>query len=334
MMRFGCPCANTWKHAFEAAEQLFRGLFLTIHDDPPPLPRLPSAPPLPAAPPTPESWLKKCHFEWETRPSSSPQSYTLEPFLGLGVLVLLTWVLLHYLERRERRLSVYVPFAALAFLFANYVHSVPGLAWRYAGDFWPLIVLVCIQYVWWLPRGANRVLGLPLAAVFAVSSHAHYVRNIEPALSTLEFIDPHDPGAKPTAMWDDFSNSRYSMDPPLPSRYSCGDRLTWPYHNGFGWNSGSAGCGVDTFTNVFLGVPAKRTDHYELRFGAKGVTAGTLRVYLNGRIYTAKRSGDAYTAPVEIRYASLTSPIVMVTIEWTTDMDPTPGEELRFIELV
>jgi hypothetical protein len=325
MLRFGSQCAATRAHALEAATRLFRGFFLTVNDEPLPLPALPSAH-APPAPPIPAPWTKKCHFDWELR-SPDTQSYSTEPFFGLAVLVVLAWILLHHLARRERRLSVYLPFATFAFLFANYVHSVAGFAWRYVGDFWPLIVLAVVQYVHSLPRGANRVLGLPLALAVTVASYACYVRNIEPALATLETIDPNEPGRAPKAMWDDFSNSRYSMDPALPSSFKCGDQLTWPWHNGEGWTwSWWPSCSVDTFSNIYLGVPAKSDDNYELRFATKGMRADTKRVYVNGRVYTAYKSGDDYSLNLQIPYRALTSPIVMITIEWTSEFEPVPGE--------
>jgi hypothetical protein len=331
ILRFGNQCANTRAHAFEAAQRLFRGFFLTLNDDPPPLPPLASSH-VPAPPPPPESWLKRCHFEWEHR-GPDTQSYALEPFFGLAVLVLLVWTLLHHVVRRERRLSIYLPYATLVVFFVAFVFGVPGAAWRYAYDFWPLIVVTCVQYARSLPPPTMRKMSWPLAAVFAVSSFACYRRNVEPALATLEITDAREPGTSPTAMWEDFSNSRYSSDPPLPSQFKCGDHLSWPFHNGQGWSSGGSDCRVDTFTNVFLGVPAKSDDHYELRFTTKGMTEPTLRVYVNGRIYVAHRSGDVYSVPLEIRTQAFASPIVMTTIEWTSAFDPRPGELLS-IELV
>jgi hypothetical protein len=254
----------------------------------------------------------------------------MDPFLGVVVLAILAGSLVHHLARRERRLSVYLPSAAFVGLFSVYAYSMPGFVWRYAGDFWPFVVLVCVHYVRSLPPGAIRRASLPLAAVLATSSFACYKRNVEPALTTLEIVDPHDPVVAPDAMWEDFTNSRYGMDPPLPSRFQCGDPLTWPWHNGQGWSSN---CRVDTFTNVYLGVPAKSDDHFELRFESRGMTPETLRVYVNGRIYVAHRSGASYSVPVEIRTAALTSPIVMTTIEWTSAPDPLPVELLS-VELL
>jgi hypothetical protein len=336
VVRFGNRCGDTKDHFFEAAWRLFRGLFLNVNDPPGPLPPLPSAHPV-HPPPTPEPslWLKQCHFDFELRPPAG-QVYDLEPLLGTGVLLLLGWILAHYLARRERRLSLYLPFATFAVLFCAYAKGVPGLAWRYEGDFWPFVVIACAQYANWLPRGAARTVGLPLALVFALWAYTSLVRDVDPALATLEMIDPNDPATPRTAMWDDFTNSRYSLDPPLPSSVRCGDRLGWPFRNGQGWSSswGGPGCTVDPATMVYLGVPRKRDGRYALRFNTRGVRSSELRVNVNGRIYTAHRSaGDEFSVPVDIKYEALTSPIVMTTIEWTTAFDPPPGVELLSIEL-
>jgi hypothetical protein len=284
--------------------------------------------------PEPPPWLKQCHFDFELRPPAGQTSY-LEPMLGTGVLVVLGWILVHYLVRRERRLSLYLPFASFALLFLAYAKGVPGLAWRYEGDFWPFVVLICVQYAIWLPRGSVRAVGPPLALAFAVYGYALLVRDVDPALATLEMIDPNDPATPRTAMWDDFTNSRYSLDPPLPSIVRCGDRLSWPPKNGQGWNSSwGPSCTVDPATLVYLGVAPKRDKKYVLRFTTKGMHKPELRVYVNGRLYTAhKTGGDEYSVPVEISYQALTSPIIMTTIEWTDAFEPPAGVELLAIQL-
>jgi hypothetical protein len=336
VVRFGNRCADTNDHFLESASRLFRALFLNINEVPGPLPPLPSAHPPPHQPlvPEPPPWLRQCHFDLEVRPPAG-QAYDLEPMLGTGVLVLLVWILGHYVARRERRLSLYLPFACFALLFVSYARGVPGLAWRYEGDFWPFVVLICVQYAAWLPQGSTRAVGPPLALALALSGYAFMVRDIDTALPTLEFIDPNDPATPRTAMWDDFTNSRYSQDPPLPSIVRCGDRLAWPLKNGQGWNAswGGPGCAVDPATLVYLGIPRKRDGQYVLRFTTKGVRSNALRVYVNGRIYTAHRSGDEYSVPVDIHYEAFTSPIVMTTIEWTTAFDPPLGVELLTIEI-
>jgi len=189
-----------------------------------------------------------------------------------------------------------------------------------------LIVLATVQYVRFLPSAATPLLGLPLAFALVMGSVATYVRDIQPsALTTLQTLDE----ASASTMWDDFSNSRWAQDKPLPNRWKCGDHPDWPYHNAQGW---LGGCRVDTFTNLYLGVPNKTDTHYQLLFKVEGVTAPTLRVYLNGTIYVARRAGDSFVADVSIHYDRLTSPIVMTTIEWTRDLEA-PPYKLVSIEL-
>jgi hypothetical protein len=233
----------------------------------------------------------------------------------------------HQVVRRDRRLADMVPFAALLFLFANFVHAGAGFAWRYEGDFWPYIVLACVQYVHRLPRGATRYLGWPLALVFTGASAIGYYGHVANALTTLEVVDQ----TLEKKMWDDFTNSRYSGDPALPNHIGCGETLTWPLNNGMGWYGS---CGVDSFTNVYLGVPAKSVDHYQLKFDVAGTGPKTLTVYCNGRNYVARRDGDTYRADVSIHYPWLTSPIVETVIQWTKDLDAQSGMKLLKIELL
>jgi hypothetical protein len=57
-----------------------------------------------------------------------------------------------------------------------------------------------------------------------------------------------------------------------------------------------------------------------------------LRVYVNGRTYTAQGTGGLYEADVTIPRASLVSPIVLATVEWARALEP-PPVKLRSIEL-
>ncbi len=325
LLRFGSRCADTAGHALETATLLFRGFFVTLNDPPAPLPPLYGAAPLPP----PDPWTKRCHFEWEAR-SPDAQSFHLDPFLGIAVLGVLVWILARHLARRDRRPAVYVPFLAMAVMFAGYVASAAGFSWRYAADFWPLIVLAAVHHVRALRPEANRALGLPLALALGATSVACYARTIEPAVSTLDMYDPNGPKTTPAAMWDDFEKARNDKDGALPSRYKCGDPAPWPFHNGQGWK---ADCTVDTFTNLFLGIPAKGRDYrYLLKLTTTGMSASTLRVYVNGGIYTAQRDGEGYWLVVPIHRERFTSPIVMTTIEWTRELEP-QGGRLLSVEL-
>jgi hypothetical protein len=307
MVRFGSPCVDTGQHLKEAAVRLYRSFFIALPDD------------------DPFSWMRRCRFDFETRPPAG-QAYAQEPFFGVGVLIVLGWILLHHLARRERRLAPYLPFAGLAALFGAYVSAGAGFAWRYTGDFWPLIVLACVEYVRALPAAADRVLGFRLALAFAAVSQSVNAREIKPAQDTVVTLPPEKEGEQ----WDAFNDSRLVMDPRVPSHLECGDRLAALVNNGMGWYPG---CGVGTFTNVYLGVPPKRDDGYTVRFQVEGALDPTLRVYVNGRIYTATRSGTTYTADVRIRYAALTAPTVVATIQWTRWLG-LPGVRLQSIEIV
>jgi hypothetical protein len=79
-------------------------------------------------------------------------------------------------------------------------------------------------------------------------------------------------------------------------------------------------------------VPAKTGDAYELSFDAEGVTAPSVRVYVNGRYYNARRDGGTFRTKVEIPYERLNSPVVVATVQWTRSLDP-PKVRLQFIEL-
>ena len=306
MVRFGALCSDTPAHAWQVAERLFTSFFSIVNVDMKPWP-----------------WLDKCHFKLEPRVVPGESGSLHEPFFGVAVLVALVWMVLHKLGRRESRLALYVPAATLALLFGTYVWAGTGFAWRYVGDFWPAIVLAGVQYVRFLPRGRRSPLGLPLALTFAACSWATFDRHIELAAGAQDTANAQDM----ESMWNEFSKSRWEQDKTLPTHVKCGDKADWLWHDGQGWKDQ---CKVDTFTNLFIGVPYKRDDNYRLELKTEGIESPTLRVYLNGRIYTARRSGDGYVADVTIRYDRLTTPIVMTTIEWTRDFEPPSG---RFLSM-
>ena len=309
MMRFGSLCANTQHHAWVTAKRLFTALFATTWGEPDP-------------------WMKQCHFDFEVRPAAPGINPTYEPFMGAVVLALLVWMLMHQLVRRERRLALYVPIGVFVGMFLVYVWAGGGFMWRYAADFWPAIALACVQYVRFLPtRLATRMLGIPLAMVLAGVAWSQYKGEIEPSTPTIETLDE----LSAAHMWDDFTNSRYEQDTTLPTHVKCGAVPSWPWHNGQGWGGD---CSVNTFSNLYIGVPSKDGDQYQLRFTTQGATWPTLRVYVNGRIVTAYRVGDGYFADVKIPQSKLNSVIVMVTVEWVRDVVPIPGIKLMSIELV
>jgi hypothetical protein len=307
MVRFGGFCSDTRAHTWEVARRLFASFFIAVKLDPKLWP-----------------WLDKCHFIFEDRPPPAGSNYTDEPYFGIGVLVALVWMLLHQLKKRENRLALYVPFGILLLLFGAYVWAGASFVWRYAGDFWPAITLAGVQYVRFLPRASTPLFGYPLALAFVACAYASFDRSVEPFVSTLETLDE----IAASTMWADFSNSRWAQDKSLPNHLKCGDRSDWLYHDGQGW---LGGCRVDTFTNFYIGVPSKSDDHYQLQFKTEGVSVPTLRVYLNGRVYTARKLGDSYVADVNIQFDRLTSPIALATIEWTREFEAPPYKLLSVL---
>jgi hypothetical protein len=304
IQRFGSVCADSAVHALEIAWRLFVGFFVYIW-------RRPSS-----------DWLRTCQFG-----NLDERDGTQEPYFGPAVLVMLVAFVVGLARRRERRLALWVPYAAMAMLFAAYVRQGWGFNWRYEGDFWPLIILAAVQYVHTLPPERVRPLTGRTVAIFLVGG----------AILLGRFLVPWEwdvradivPTREAARMEADFLASHAGVDAPLPSKLSCGDRMDGPYKNGVGWRDG---CRVATFTNVYLGVPRKDGDHYVLRMRTEGMPMQAAQVYVNGKIYTAEKRGDAYEADVVIRYERLSSPIVIATVLWTRDAEPPPAKLLS-IEL-
>jgi hypothetical protein len=309
IQRFGRMCSNTPGHFVEAATRLFRALFVQQ--------------PTETAP-----WMSKCHFDLELRPPDSSPSWK-DAFLSPLVFVVLAWILVAYLARRERRLAPYAPLAGCAAMFLAYVLG-GSFAWRYAGDFWPLIVLACVEYVRTLPASGNRLLGAPLAAVFVLGAGFAYLRQVSPAAETIKVLE----AASVDHMWHDFEQTRFQIDPPMPSRVACGGPLAWPFHNMQGWHIGGVNkCDVETFTNVFLGIPPGNATKHTLRFEVDHAEQAPLRVVVNGRRYWTHTDGNAYVVDVDVDAHEFVSPMVQATIEWVRVTDDPPALVLQAVEL-
>jgi hypothetical protein len=307
MVRFGSVCVDTVPHAMEAALSIFRALFLVVSQDP-------------------DGWMKDCGLSFELR--HHQDHTTVDPFLGPAVLAFLVGTALHLALRRERRLSLYVPHIAIAALIGMYAWAGAGLAQRYAGDFWPLIILSAVQVVLTLPAAATPVLGWPLVAVLIVGAVGAYHRDVEPGRDLVEDIAPD----RITTMWADFQATRGGQNLMLPSKVSCGDVPDWPRFN-VDWRPNVVGwhrdCTVDPFSEVFLGVAPKDGDGYAIRFSTYGIDAPEARIYVNGRTYPVQKSGDLYEANVRIDSRALSSPTVVATIEWRHGIVPPEGSLLE-----
>jgi hypothetical protein len=309
ILRFGPACSDTPEHFFEGAGRLFRALFVQQPTETPP-------------------WLTKCHWDLEMRPPEASAS-SKDAFLSPFVLIALVWILASHLVRRERRLEVYAPIAGFAAIFVAYTFG-GAFAWRYVGDLWPLVILACVEYVRTLPPGGNRLLGAPLAAVFVLGSAIVYLREVSPAVSTIKVLGEADVDR----MWSDFEETRTQMDPTMPSRRTCAEPLGWPLHNMLGWHLGAnSKCNVETFTNVFLGIPATGSTKHTLRFEVDHAEPTSLRVVVNGRHYQTHTEGNAYVVDLDLDARKFVSPMVQATIEWVRVTDDPPDLHLEAVEL-
>jgi hypothetical protein len=307
LVRFGSLCVDTPRHTLQVALSVFRALFLVVSQ-------------------APDGWMKACGLSFEMRDRFDHTS--TEPLLGVGVLAMLVGTLLHALLRREKRWALLVPHLAIGCLVALYARAGAGLAWRYVGDFWPLVVLSGVQLVGTLPKTATPVLGWPLAIVLGICAVGAFHRDVE----TGEYLVGTLGKEKIATLKADFEATRGGQDEQLPSRVLCGDPPPWPRFN-VDWRSSVEGwhpdCTVDTTSEVFMGVPPKADDAFVIRFETYGIDAEAPRIVVDGRTYAARREGDAYAADVRIEQAKLSSRVVLATIEWEHGIEPVDGRLLR-----
>jgi hypothetical protein len=301
MQRFDNRCEEVSSSLWTSVKWLFSSLFLHMPD---------TANVIGAQ--------SRCHFIFETRMPGT------EPFFPPTVLAIWGGSLLYHALHR-RALAYFLPQAMFAALFLAFAKSAVGFTYRYAGDFWPLVVLVLVQLAPAARLDERPRLGLSLALLFTFYSAVTYIQDIEPALGSIAAVD----GAQVAAIDEEHWRIPSEAEPTLPTRVACGEPLpSWPRANGKGWGRG---CEVDTVTNLFLGV-RKRTDSvYHLRFKVDHPISRSLRVYVNGKYYDAHLNEDGeYVTEVVIKFARLHSPGVMVTVEWTPQFMPLP---LKLLEM-
>jgi hypothetical protein len=305
IIRFGGQCAATPKAFWQGTKALFDSFFVKF-------PEL-----------TPE--MNACHFQLEPGYAKST------PYFGPAVLVILVGSLLYRVTRRPQRIEWYLPHAVFVALFVAYARLAGGFAYRYVGDFWPLVILILVQLAPAALLQRHAVASNGLALVFAIYSATVLLGEIEPARATIETIN----AAQLAAADAEYLHTISTSAPPLPSSLVCGKPLpSWPRAQGRGWGPM---CMVDTVTNVFLGVPQKPDPIYRLRFKTDRSLGERLQVYVNGRIHTAHLEsngpeGATYLAEFRLDVRKLYSPAIMITVRWTEALVP-PAAKLSEIEL-
>ncbi len=297
MGRFANRCTDALPEILLKAQSVFEALFVRIGDAPPE--------------------LAHCRFFFETRSGGER-----EPFFPSAVLVLLVASLVVYAVRRPRFVDVLFPHGALLGLFGTFVIAGIGFSYRYVGDLWPAVGAAAT-----LLAAHVRLLERPVArgvvALLGVTTTMGLVLHDSIPHQRIEVLDR--PAAE--ALATEAAAIARTPQPALPARIACGDPLpSWPVGDGLGLDRG---CSVGTFTNLYLGVPPNPAGH-ALRFRVDRPGAPSVRVFVDGRLYVARREGDAYVTPLRVDDRRLFTPVVVVTIEWTSGLTP---PTLRFVDV-
>jgi hypothetical protein len=290
-LRFGSGCGATLGGAVQVALQTFSNLFFG--------PRLP----LPV--------LQACGYNVEAR--------LPPPFIGPVILVLALaggWTLARQPARRWEPL-----FPALGFLalLAAYGTVGPMFADRYAGDFWPLLLVLFAQCLAFL-RFASRSRALLAAIALGLTAWGADAHAFKKTAGIVDREQDSCPYHRPAAA---------ELARRLPTRATCGAPLPKLWGNGVGW---APDCKVDTVTNLILGLPEGDDSHLRLTFetASSGQPPPTIGVYIDGARYTAARDGSRYTAHFALRNAPYQSPNILISVRW----DRLPrGENLRLLSL-
>ena len=86
---------------------------------------------------------------------------------------------------------MYVPYAALLGLLLSYFYVAIGFTWRYAFDFWPLVVLVVVQYVAGSSPSLRRhAFGWRMTLAFDLHGGLGVSRHVLPERWTIDMVRP------------------------------------------------------------------------------------------------------------------------------------------------
>lgn len=282
--RFHSACFDSWSGAKDLAVQVFWALFLGRREL--------------------SAHLLQCHFLVEERGAIAV------PFLGPVILFALIGLFLYSVRYGRRRPEVFLPYGGILVLFLAYVQGGTAMTYRYAGDFWPLILLVFAQFLLF-NEFAKRAWIVPVSLLLAYPCLWKINNVVIPQLRSL--VTTQEPDLLCAASLGKEATRLNSLR--LPSRIGCKDRVEPLAHNKQGWIEDS--CRTEEVTNLFLGIPQKAESSYRLRLSVERPLASQYRVYINGKYYTAKWDGEVYAANFSLPLSRMASPNIVVTIQWS-----------------
>ncbi len=290
-LRFGTACSHSWQGMRAIAGQLAMALLFRQ--------------------PEPSAKLAHCFFQLEQDELSRP------PYLGwLPLLVLIAATTVLFIRRRKRWEAL-IPWLGVLALFAAYTHAGIGFGGRYTADFWPFIILGAAQPLLFLDRWGKWEKSVVVAALGAIA----------PALIAFQIQSTVIPShrqirasERPDRYLTTKDKLRYLQGAFVPevlsTELTCHGSRYPIYGNGLGWDGG---CSVGSMTNLFLGLPQRKTGHYRLSFSVDKTLADEYLVYINGKLYHAHRQGAEYAADFSLNDDRLYSRNIQVAIRWTPD---------------
>ena len=293
MQRFGSVCNDSARHTADNALAMLRMLFIGRPDT------------------TPAQ--AGCGFLFEKR------IYDSVPFLSPVALLVMVLDLGGWVFSRPRKASELLPHLGFALVFFLYLSAGAGLSYRYAGDFWPLVVLIGLQGLRRADLGrASLAPALAFACVFF--AYVRFEQDIWPALRTLNPI----PAARMSALAADYEHTEAQAQPAVDATIACGASLpNWLRADGVGW---FPDCAVGPATNLYVGLPkGGGRGRYRLRLEAD-FAGPDVRVMFNGALYVAHWNGDAYIADLRLDPSRFHTPVAMLTIQWSRNV---ASERLR-----
>jgi len=290
-LRFGTACSRSWQGTWATARELAMALLFRQ--------------------PEPSPKLAHCFFLLE------PDESTSFPYLGwmplLVLIVATTWLFI----RRQTRWEVLIPWMGVLALFAAYTYAGIGFVARYTADFRPFILLGAAQPLLFLDRwGRWEKVGV-VAALCAIAPACIAFQIHSTVIPNHRQIRASERPDQYLATRDKLRFLQGTFVPKvLSTELTCNGSRYPIYGNGLGWDGS---CSVGSITNLFLGLPSRRTGHYRLSFSVDKTMADEYLVYINGKLYRAHRQGAEYTAEFSLNDDSLYSRNIQVAIRWTPD---------------
>ena len=249
--------------------------------------------------------------------------HPVPPFIHYPILMVLVFFgLLVWRLFKPKRLDLLAPFLMVFLLSAIYIF-VMEFSYRYIGDFTPLAALIIVQWFLFDTSGLRRLHVTALAFFICLLSVNYWVNDLSiirgNALWRSRNNDPVLDAAHTTSGGRFLLHWQKGKPSDWPSVRTCGAPLPIIPNDSAGWNRD---CSVRDVTNFYISVPPMGNGRYVLHLKTDEKIADEFNVFVNGKFYRSKWTGNTYDVVFYASRSHWESGNITVTIHWYNVNNP------------